>query len=200
MFGVRPGGSGSRITEIASRRLLYRPRHGSVRTVRLHVGSLDHDIVERTRIGSALAVVPQETDRRTGPAARWSGTHHRDVPTDDVRSGSDHRHRHLLRALARRSRSRSSRGPVVPGRRNCRRARRYLLRRNGLGGAGVGIDVLLRIRDDGGGGRDGCCGLPAAGVRGVECRGGGRLERIPQRTSRQSLRLHHPARVVRGTG
>ena len=56
MFGVRPGGSGSRITEIASRRLLYRPRHGSVRTVRLHVGSLDHDIVERTRMQLHLIV------------------------------------------------------------------------------------------------------------------------------------------------
>ena len=134
------------------------------------------------------------------PVAHGAADHlerkYRHVPADDVRCRRDRRHRHLLRAVRGGAGGRPGGDHLVPHRGHRGRALGDLLRRNGLGGAGIGVDLLLRLHDAGRVRRDGRRGLSAAGVRRVHLRGGGRMERISEQAAGQPVRCADPARAV----
>ena len=134
------------------------------------------------------------------PHPGWARTSDRNLPALDDRRRRHGRHRHLLRDARSGAARRTGRADLVRARRPRGRTVRALLRRDGLGGADLGIVLLLRLRDARRGGRDARGGLPGAGVRRVDRGRRLRLERISQPAARRPLRLADPARAQRGAG
>ena len=118
---------------------------------------------------------------------RPSEAKYRHVPADDVRCRRHRRHRHLLRAAAAVPEAGPAVLDLVRPRRHRGRPLRHLLRGDGVGGAGFGLDLLLRLHHDGRVRRDGRGGLPAARVRRLHLRGRGRVERLPEQVAGQPV-------------
>ena len=86
---------------------------------------------------------------------------------------------------------------VVRARRDHRGALRRLLRRTGIRGAGVGLDVLLRVRDARRDRGDGRRRVPDARVRRLDGRGRLGVERLPQPPDGEPVRLDAPGGAQR---
>ena len=114
-------------------------------------------------------------------------TDDRHIPADDVRCRRHRRHRHLLRPAGRGTDGGPLGRCLVHHRGHRGRLGGALLCRDGIGGTGFRVDVLVCVHHARRVRRDGRGGMPAARIRRLHRGGGRRLEPISEQAVRQPL-------------